>query len=258
MAEVRRLLDATPPHKSALAGLRAPAPGPDAALSAPAVSAVANAANPATPAPAGTSAALAQPVGLAAGLLAVAGIIHLVVLPQHLEQARGIGLYFCAIGAAQVVWALVFALRPTRRLAWLGLMALAVQPLALYALTRVVRQPFGDGAEAVDLIGVVTGLIELAALAPFALCLARTRPAGVSRGRGVAIPLALALVAGLAFGGALYGTGLVAEDLVPWLDEPELPHMHDHAAEAAAENAPLDAGADPAAGSPPAHDHGHA
>lgn len=250
MDEVRRLLDATPPHASALEGLRAPSRAPPAipppATAPAAVPVQALAANP-----------LAQPVGLAAGLLAVAGIIHLVVLPQHLEQARGIGLYFCAIGAAQVVWALLYVLRPTRRLAWIGAMALAVQPIAVYALTRFLRQPFGTEAEPVDLIGLVTAALELAALAPFAQHLGRTRPTGVSVGRGVLTPLAVAVVAGLAFGVALYGVGLVAEDLVPWLDEPELPHSHKHSAmEAASFDAAGEAPTD--ASAPAAHGHAHA
>ncbi|MHB1260669.1 MAG: hypothetical protein ACYC2H_03025 [Thermoplasmatota archaeon] len=231
MAEVRRLLDATPSGKSALQGLRTPPQPAVPSGSAPAPPPAASAATHSVPV-SPTAASLAQPVGLAAGLLAVAGIIHLVLLPQHLEEARGIGLYFCAIGAAQVIWALLYVLRPTRSLAWLGAMGLAVQPVVVYVMTRILRQPFGTGTEPVDLIGIVTGIMELGALLPFAVHLSSTRPTEVSVGRGVAVPLALALVAGLVFGVALYGAGLVAEDLVPWLDEPESPHMHAGHAEA--------------------------
>lgn len=172
-------------------------------------------------------------VGWAAGLLAVAGIIHLVLLPGHLEQARGIGLYFCVVGGAQVVWAILYLLRPTRLTAGIGLAALVVQPLAVYVLTRALRQPFGDHAESVDLIGILTGLLEAAALVPLALHLARTKAPGQTMARGVAVPLAVAIVAGLVFGGALYGLGLAAEELVPWLDEPEAPHAHEATASVA-------------------------
>lgn len=243
MDEVRRLLDAA--QGSALPALRSPAPtAPEPALPLPAGRSGESAV--------GSPARLAHPVGFAAGLLAVAGIIHLVVLPQHLAEARGIGLYFCAIGAAQVVWALLFVLQPTRRLAWVGLMAFAVQPVAVYVLTRLVRQPFGDHAEAVDLIGTVTGLMEVLALGPFALYLSRTRRAGATGGRAVAMPLATAIAVGLLFGVALYGIGLVAEDLVPWLDEPEAAHgeghLHGDATDLGA--------APPEASAAPAHSHG--
>ncbi len=257
MEEVRRLLDATPGNKSALQGLRAPAPSPERDLSPTPASSASLATGPPSAASPGASVVLAQPVGLAAGLLAVAGIIHLVLLPQHLEEARGIGLYFCAIGAAQVVWALLYVLGPTRRLAWLGAMGLAVQPVAVYILTRILRQPFGTEAEPVDLIGIVTAIMELAALVPLAMHLAYTRPAGVSTGRGMAAPLALAVVAGLVFGVALYGAGLVAEDLVPWLDEPETPHMHSHAEADLAAADMTATGTDSAEPIPP-HTHAHA
>lgn len=257
--EVRRLLDAAPAASpaTALDALRAP-PAPRAPP--PAAAPPPEAGPGPSPAPAaaaasggfGVPAALARPVGWAAGLLAVAGIIHLVLLPGHLEEARGIGLYFCLVGGAQVVWALLFALRPTRRLAWAGVVALVVQPIAVYVLTRVVRQPFGDHAEGVDFIGVLTGLMEVAALAPLAAYLSRTRPAGVSARAGVVVPLAVGIVLGIAFGAALYGAGLVAEDLVPWLDEPEEPHTHGHAAAPAGDGAAtgLPAGSD-------GHSHSH-
>lgn len=249
--EVRRVLDATPPTSSALPALRDPAPllpvqpalRPDP---------VADSAEP--PAvPMAIAAPLAHPVGWASGVLAVAGIIHLTLLPHHLESARGIGLYFCAVGAAQVVYALLFVLRPTRRLAWLGLMALVAQPFALYVLTRLLRQPFGDEPEPVDLIGIVTAVMELAAVVAFAFFLARSRPAGATPGRAIGLPLASSLVVGLLFGVALYGAGLVAEELVPWLDEPEEPHTHGHADPTAGGLAEAAAATQDAGG----HDHSH-
>lgn len=243
------MLDATPPQGSALRALRDPAPAPAPVAAAAPAAAAAPPAAPATVIV--TAMPLARPVGWAAGLLAVAGIIHLVLLPGHLGEARGIGLYFCAIGAAQVVWSLLFALRATRRLAWVGLVALAVQPLGVYVLTRLVRQPFGDHAEDVDLIGIVTGVMELASIVPFAVYLAGTRPAGQTALRGVAVPLALGIAAGLVFAGAVYGIGLVMEDLVPWLDEPEAPHGHEHAAASA-----LDAAA-PTGDAADGHSHSH-
>jgi hypothetical protein len=243
--EVRRLLDAAPQQGSALPTLRStPAPPPSSGLgTAPVQAGTAAAPPPLALAP-------SSAVGWAAGLLAVAGIIHLVLLPGHLGEARGIGLYFCAVGGAQVVWSILYLLRPTRATAWVGLTALAVQPLAVYALTRVVRQPFGDHAEGVDLIGILTGLLEAAALVPLALHLARTRAAGQTVARGVAVPVAIAIAAGLLFGGALYGLGLAAEELVPWLDEPEAPHAHEAATATALDGAAAEPAAD-------GHSHSH-
>jgi hypothetical protein len=166
-------------------------------------------------------AGLTVTVGWGVGLMLVAGIIHIVLLPLHIEEARGSGLYMGILGAAQVMWAVLQALRPTRRWAWIGLMALAVQPIAVYAITRVWRQPFSDAAEGVDLMGVLTKTFELAAIPALAHYLALTRPVGMSAGRAVAMPVATAIVVGLLLGGALYGAGLAAEDLVPALAEGE-------------------------------------
>jgi hypothetical protein len=168
----------------------------------------------------------AWPVGLSAGLLLVAGIIHLVLVPQHLAEARGTGLYFCLVGAAQVIWALLFVLRPTRPLALVGLVAMAAHPIVLYAMTRILPAPFVGAPEHPDLIGIVTVVLEILAVAPFAVFLSRMAAPSAGSAKRTAVAVTVALLAGAALGAGLYGAGVAAENVFPWLEEGEAPHGH--------------------------------
>lgn len=213
----------TPPPGSPPLQVRAPTPPP-----------------PAPPAPVAKSAfpGATPPVAwratLPGGLLIAAGVMHLVLLPAHLAEARGAGLYFCAIGVGQIVWALFHMRHPTTRSAALGLVAFAIAPIVLFVITRIVRSPFAQEPETLDTIGVLTKLLEAAAAIPLLLDL---RPAGTSRFWSMARPglVALAVVSGVVLGTATYGAGLAAEN-VDWLSDAETGH-HDEAHGAHADEA---------------------
>lgn len=162
----------------------------------------------------------------ASGLLLVAGILHLTMLNAHLAEARGMGLYFLAVGAGQVVWACLALFRPSQLTARVGLAMLAIAPVALWILTRMFRSPWGIGPEPVDFVSAATAIVELAV----AVVLVRAR-AGLNA-TDAAVPhmarrtITVLVVVGVALGAASYGGAMAAEASIPWLGEGEASH-HD-------------------------------
>ncbi len=157
----------------------------------------------------------AQSVLFAGGTLLVAGIIHLMVVEAHLTHARGTGLFFLGMGAAQVVWAVMFIRQPTWNMARFGLPFLAIAPTILYVVTRVVRAPWSEFPEHVDTLGVATVAFQLLAAA------ALTNTLWARLGK----QLAAAAGVGLLAGATMYGGALAVED-VAWLADAEVPHVH--------------------------------
>ena len=181
----------------------------------------------------------------ASGLLLVAGVLHLTMLPAHLAEARGTGIYFLAIGTAQVVWACVALFRPSRLSARVGLALLAVAPAALWLLTRIFRSPWGTGPEPMDFVSLATVGLQISV----ATLLVRAR-AGLSSQDATTPGLArrtltVLVIVGIALGAASYGGAMAAEASIPWLGEGETPHHAESTGEA------LDGP------SSPAHDDGH-
>jgi hypothetical protein len=159
-----------------------------------------------------------------AAFVLVGGMLHLAMLPAHLAEARGVGLYFLAMGAAQVVWGCLFLLKPTTSLARGGLVLLTAAPVALWVLTRTLRAPWGLGPEALDVTSIAT--VALEASSATLLVFARLGQGERKPEEGARVGVAAFLVLGLLVGGASYGAGMVAEVAVPWLGEPETSHMH--------------------------------
>lgn len=166
-----------------------------------------------------------------------AGVLHMVLLPAHATDARGAGFYFGALGAGQILWALLFLRQPDARMNTLGIAVFAVAPFVVYWITRFVRAPFHTGAEAVDVIGIVTKSLEALAVLLLVLDLRPTRGPGFwSKSKPFLV--VVALLAGIAVGGASYGAGLAVES-VPWLKEGEGASGHSHAEGEASDVAPL-------------------
>lgn len=212
------------PRPAAPTPSRDPAPRPMATLPA------GTGARPPAPSPPPTTPAASRveplrapwPI-LGASLLIAAGVLHLILLPAHLAEARGLGLYFCVIGVAQLAWGILYILRPTEWTRRVGLAALAISPVALFILTRTLRAPWSEGPEELDFIGVATCLLEI--LAAVGLCLRSASPTLVPRTaskQAVAVASVLVLV-GIALGGVSYGAGLAVEG-VHWLSESEAEH----------------------------------
>jgi hypothetical protein len=174
----------------------------------------------------------------AAGLVLVAGVLHLTALPAHLQEARGTGFYFFAVGAAQVVWAGLFLTRPTRGRARFGLSMLAVAPVALWVLTRVFRSPWSGGPEPLDFVSVATVILQIGAAA--VLLGARLgRPTADGARQALTGAVVVLVVLGLAAGAASYGGAIAAEASIPWLGEPEADH-HESSEEPPGTESPSD------------------
>lgn len=157
----------------------------------------------------------ALPPAIAAGAMLVAGVLHLLLVEAHFAHARGAGLFFLGLGAAQMVWAFAYLRQPTQRLGRLGLVALVAAPVVLYVLTRIWRAPWSAGPEAIDAIGIATQVIQLAAGGFLLWQWAPALPAGSPAAIGMGILLA---VGGYA--------GAIATEDVDWLAEAEGGHPH--------------------------------
>lgn len=104
---------------------------------------------------------MAVPTVLPAVFSAAAGAIHLALAGDHFDEATRHGAFFLAAGAFQVGWAVAVLVRPTRRVALLGLLNLVV--VGVWALSRTVGiDNVDEGIALPD--GLATGL-ELAIVA---------------------------------------------------------------------------------------------
>jgi FtsP/CotA-like multicopper oxidase with cupredoxin domain len=99
-----------------------------------------------------------------AALLTVgAGLIHLAAAPEHLREYVPFGLFFLAVGAAQILLAVELALRPTRRLA-LVLMAGTFLMVILWLVSRTIGLPIGPTPgqpEDIGLTDVICQVMEI-------------------------------------------------------------------------------------------------
>ncbi len=151
-----------------------------------------------------------------AGLVMAAGLLHLVLVGDHLAHALGAGLFFFTLGATQAVWAAAYLRRPSDSLRRWGLAALAVAPTVLYLVTRMARAPWSDGPEAWDAAGIATQLLQIGA----AVALMPTRRTALRFDGVAAIGVGLLLAAG-GYAGALGAEG------VDFLSQARSVHGHD-------------------------------
>lgn len=153
---------------------------------------------------------------LGASFMLVSGLIHLILALPHLQQARGAGLFFLILATGQIVWAVMMLQHRTKRLEKTGIVALAIAPSILYVVTRLWRAPFAPGPEPADIMGAMSVMLQLGAVA--AIWITAPKQHGQNASRYVAAGLALALVA--------YG-GAIAVEGIDLFGEPEGPHGHD-------------------------------
>ena len=166
-----------------------------------------------------------------AGFLLVAGILHLTALPAHAEQARGLGLFFLVVGAAQVIWACITLFRPSHISARFGLAMLAVAPVVLWVLTRTLRAPWSSAPEPVDLVSLGTVVLQIAAAVTMAAGRAGMQAPSTATPSVARRAVTLFVVVGIAFGAVGYGGALAAEASIPWLGEAEVSHHDDESVE---------------------------
>jgi hypothetical protein len=150
----------------------------------------------------------------AAVLLLAAGIIHVMIVSSHWGHAPAHGIFMGAIGAAEIVWALAFWLRPSHRLAQAGII-IAVSCITLWGITRILPAPFEHGPEEIDAAGLVTKALE-SVTTVLLVGIVRSLPYPESDRRVRRAVAALILLAVLTGFGA-YGAARASEPLFPGL-----------------------------------------
>lgn len=165
--------------------------------------------------------------------IALAGLIHLGLAPEHYAHAPAHGIFFVGAGIVEISWALAFWRCPTQALYRTGL-ALVGGMIVLWAITRVLPAPFGHGLEAINVSGLackgseLIGIIALVMLALQGQLIGVTRPS-VLRAGGEA--LALALIVGFAFFGIGHAMAPPLPALGPQEEDVHEEHAHGHEAE---------------------------
>jgi hypothetical protein len=145
-----------------------------------------------------------RPIRTAVAALAVgAAAIHVAMAPPHVGDSVVLGVGFLAAAWAQVTAAWLAVTRPGRRL-WVGIVALNVALLAVWAVSRTAGLPFGEHAghpESVNIVDLTCVALEVAALL-IVLRLLLLRPSAmrrtVARLVGVGIPVIALLAASVA------------------------------------------------------------
>src|SRR5438270_2931617 len=148
--------------------------------------------------PAGYSRALLYPSAI---LTLGAAAIHFAVAPAHLDEYLPFGLFFLALGVAQVALALATALRPARRL-FIGAALGTLGVLTLWLTSRTVGLPLGPAPwrpEEIGFTDVICAALEALSIPLFLLLAVRRPRSGARRSWRVALATApsLLLVAAL-------------------------------------------------------------
>ena len=156
---------------------------------------------------------------------ALAGVIHLWIIPEHWRHSQAHALFFLLVGVVQIVWSVAVWRQPSTRLYYIGA-CMAGWLIVLYGITRWLTAPFGHGPEEINMIGIVTKLFE--GLGMIALVILIFQDLNFRAGRLVARK-AIALIILISFiaGFVTYGVALAAEPLFPGLSAPEEEHHHD-------------------------------
>jgi copper(I)-binding protein len=163
---------------------------------------------------------------IAAAAIAIAGVVHLILVPEHLEHAVVHAVFFAIVGLAEILWAGLFWSRPVKAAYFIGF-ALAGGLIALWAITRAVAPPFEPTPGPVEASGLLCKLAELAGLGGLAALATRGMVGGIgvaAAWRSIGLGLAIAVAAGL----GLYGVGRAAEPLLPGLASTS-EHAHEEA-----------------------------
>lgn len=116
-------------------------------------------------------------VVLAAAATVVAGIVHLVVMPEHFEESVLYGSFFLVLAAGQATYAWCLLVSPSRPVLAAGVLGNSAV-VALWLVTRTVGLPFGPFAGEVEAVGPLDLLAvtaELTMIVAAALLLARTQ-----------------------------------------------------------------------------------
>ena len=145
----------------------------------------------------------------------LAGVIHLVIVPDHWKHAPAHGLFFLLVGILQIIWGIAVWRKPSTRLYYIGVV-MAGWLIVLYALTRLLPAPFGHGPESIRTIDIVCKLCE--GLGMISLAILIFQGLILNAGRAIAWR-AMAVIILLSFlvGFVTYGVARAAEPVFPML-----------------------------------------
>jgi hypothetical protein len=124
-------------------------------------------------------------LGGVSALTFLAGLVHLVVLPEHAQESPVFGVFFGLAAAGQLGYSAVVARRPSRQLLQAGVLG-ELGLLAVWLMSRTVGVPLGPEPwhpEAAGVLDVGCVVAEAVAAALALLLLARSR-----RGAAVLAP----------------------------------------------------------------------
>ncbi len=113
------------------------------------------------------------------------GIMHVLLAPDHLiDVGMEHGIFFAITGSAQIGFGLLFIVRPTQRLAIIGI-AGTISSIVLYLITRMIELPEPFGApEGMDQVGIIAKMVEISMiviLAYLIVYLRKQMPVGISK-----------------------------------------------------------------------------
>ena len=159
--------------------------------------------------------------------LAISGAVHLFIAPAQGSHAAAHGIFFSALGAAQLTWAIAFWRAPSvgrPLLAWIGI-ALSAGMISLWMLTQL-ASPFELEPHAIDQTLLTAKGFETIAFIGLTAYLGHLLEFG-----GVKTFVSRILVTSLAFGVLVgfsaWGVANIAEAMFPELGHVEK-HQTDH------------------------------
>jgi hypothetical protein len=155
----------------------------------------------------------------AAGLMVVAGLLHLVIVPIHWAHAPIHGAFFVLMGLVQIGWGIAFWRHPSTALYRAGVL-LAGGLITLWLITRFLPAPFEHEPGPVDIFGIICKIAEgLGIVTLIAIVVTGTTSGEMRR---LAWRMAGILVAAaFLIGWAAYGVGLALEPVLPGLGATE-------------------------------------
>lgn len=162
---------------------------------------------------------------IASVAIGAAGIIHILLSPQHYAHAPAHGAFFMVAGIAELAWAFTFIKQPTKQVYYAGLV-LAGGLIVLWVITRLIPAPFHDNPESIDVGGIVCKISELIGLGALLMVAAQGGILGLGK-QTFARLFGVALLLSLAAGIVSYGAGRAAEPLFPSLWEAQIGDHHD-------------------------------
>jgi hypothetical protein len=123
---------------------------------------------------------------IAASTSLAAGLIHLVVIPEHWRESWLYGGFFVAATVVQVGLAVLLVRRPSAVLL-IGNIAVQLGLVALWAFTRTAGIPLGPESGEVEAVGLLDSLCVAAQIVSAAACAVllwyRAVPAGPATSR---------------------------------------------------------------------------